>query len=166
MNILIHPNEILRKKCTPVEEISNELVLTAYEMMKLMKASGGIGLAAPQVGISERFFVMDTTEQIVNGEVVPNPDGFKGILFNPYISARGLNVMPYVEGCLSFPKAQQPTCRASFIEVQYVDEYKKIQKVKLHGISAICAAHEIDHLNGVLFIDYNQTGSKKRGKRK
>jgi len=154
MNILIYPNEILRKKCTPVEEITNELVLTAHEMMKLMKASGGIGLASIQVGILQRFLVMDTTE-------IDAANGFKGILFNPRITAKGQKYMPYIEGCLSFPKVKQPTCRKDNIRVEYIDEYKKMQNIVLQGISAICFQHELEHLDGILLIDHKQTGARK-----
>jgi peptide deformylase len=157
VNILAYPNDILRRKCTSVEEITNDLVFIARDMMDVMKEHGGIGLAAPQVGFPLKFFVMDTTE-------VDKENGFKGVLFNPVIFSKSDKFMPYVEGCLSFIGEQQPTCRSSSIEIGYVDAYKKLQKVQLKGISAICAQHELDHLYGVLFIDYNQTGKKRKAK--
>jgi peptide deformylase len=147
MTVLTYPNAILRQKAKPVEEISNELVLTAQEMMKLMLASNGVGLAAPQVGISQRFIVIDTTAFDPKG-------GMKAIMFNPEIIHRGTTMLPMVEGCLSLPGVQQPTCRISDITVQYVNEYKQVIHITLRGITAVCVQHEIEHLDGVLLIDY------------
>lgn len=155
MNIITYPNNILRQYCSPVEDVTQELVATTEEMFGLMYKLGGIGLAAPQVGIAKAFFVMDTT--------MSDPaNGFKGVLFNPKVIARGFQVQPHVEGCLSFPQIQQPTCRHSNIQVQYLGKNNELQMGNFTGISAICAQHEIDHLFGVLMIDYNQDKRSKK----
>jgi peptide deformylase len=150
MKIVTYPNPILRTRATPVEKVTEELVSTAQKMLSLMYESNGIGLSAQQVGLTDRIIVMDTTQ-------VDPVNGFKGMLFNPEILHLSGQVIPFSEGCLSFPGIEQTVCRKSIVLVKYINAQNQPTTQIMTGISAICALHEIDHLNGILMIDYKES---------
>lgn len=143
--ILIHPDPRLKKPCEPVAEITPDLRQLAADMLETMYAAPGIGLAAPQVGVTKRLIVMDC---IKNGP--PEPV----VLFNPEIlwSAEELSV--YDEGCLSIPDQYAEVERPAEVKVRWTDADGAVQVRQFGGIWATCVQHEIDHLNGKLFIDY------------
>ncbi|SFS21486.1 peptide deformylase [Yoonia litorea] len=146
-NILIHPDPRLKKKATPIAAVNDDIRRLADDMLETMYDAPGIGLAAPQIGITERLLVMDCVK---DEEATPEPM----VLINPEItwSSEALNV--YEEGCLSIPEQYAEVERPAEVEVQWTDEKGKQRRERFDGLWATCVQHEIDHLNGKLFIDY------------
>ncbi len=146
-DILIHPDPRLKKPCTPVADITPDLVALAHDMLETMYAAPGVGLAAPQVGVTRRLFVMDC---IKDPEVPARPL----ILFNPEITWASEDLSTYDEGCLSIPDEYAEVERPAQVRVRWTDEAGQTQEELFSGLWATCAQHEIDHLDGKLFIDY------------
>jgi peptide deformylase len=145
--ILIHPDPRLKKLCAPVPDLSDELRTLANDMLETMYDAPGIGLAAPQVGVLDRLIVMDCVKE--EGER-PRPL----ILFNPEIVSSSDEKSTYEEGCLSIPEQYAEVVRPSEVEVRWIDMDGNQQQEVFTGLWATCVQHEIDHLNGKLFIDY------------
>ena len=143
--ILIHPDPRLKKPCEPVTQITADLVQLAQDMLATMYDAPGIGLAAPQVAVTKRLIVMDC---IKDGP--PRPL----ILFNPIVLWRSEDVKVYEEGCLSIPEQYAEICRPAAVRVEWQDQDGSRQEEQFAGIWATCVQHEIDHLDGKLFIDY------------
>lgn len=143
--ILIHPDPRLKKVCEPVGEITPELQRLASDMLETMYDAPGIGLAAPQVGVTKRLIVMDC---IKDGP--PEPI----ILFNPEILWTSEDLSTYDEGCLSIPDQYAEVKRPAEVQVRWMDATGTMQERQFAGIWATCVQHEIDHLDGKLFIDY------------
>lgn len=163
LEILKYPDPRLRKKCKPVEAVTAELAEYAQNMLETMYDSNGIGLAAAQVNRQIRLIVLDTrkpeeepAEELryeLGGEselerAVPQPL----ILFNPVIKKK-TGKTTFNEGCLSVPTYFEVVERADYIEVEALNEKGEKIEVKTDGLLAICIQHEIDHLDGKLFID-------------
>jgi peptide deformylase len=144
--ILIHPDPRLKKICAPVDAVDPTLRKLADDMLETMYDAPGIGLAAPQVGVMQRLFVMDFSGK--DEELAPMA------MFNPEITWASDDLNTHEEGCLSIPEMYEEVTRPTAIEMQYLDLDGKPQKMHLDGIGATCAQHELDHLNGKLFIDY------------
>ncbi len=145
--ILIHPDPRLKKVCAPVPDLSDDLRALARDMLETMYAAPGIGLAAPQVGVLERMFVMGCVKE----------DGVEAqpmVLFNPEIIASSDEKNTYEEGCLSIPDQFADVTRPAEVEMRWLDENGKEHQQVFDGLWATCAQHELDHLNGKLFIDY------------
>ena len=145
--ILIHPDPRLKKLCSPVADVSDELRKLADDMLETMYDAPGIGLAAPQVGVLGRLIVLDCIKE--QGEE-PRPL----IMFNPEVTASSDETSVYEEGCLSIPQEYAEVTRPAEVEVSWLDRDGKLQKEGFSGLWATCVQHEIDHLNGKLFIDY------------
>ena len=143
--ILIHPDPRLKKVCDPVDEITPELRALAADMLETMYDAPGIGLAAPQVGVTKRLIVMDC---IKDGPPEPM------ILFNPQVVWSSEDLSTYEEGCLSIPDQYADVSRPASVTVAWMDETGAAQEETFEGLWATCVQHEIDHLNGKLFIDY------------
>lgn len=143
--ILIHPDPRLKKLCEPVGEITRELRQLADDMLETMYEAPGIGLAAPQVGVTKRLIVMDCIK-----EGTPEPV----VLFNPEVVWSSEDVSVYEEGCLSIPDQYAEVKRPAEVNVRWTDIDGQAQERQFAGIWATCVQHEIDHLNGKLFIDY------------
>lgn len=146
--IVKYPNDILRKKAevvTAEEFKSGELVMLVCQMIEAMTFGNGIGLAAPQVGISKRIIVMNTQNL---------KSGFSGVLVNPKIVHQSKNTSPLEEGCLSFPGKTVSVDRPNIVTVAYQDVYGHDMVNVFQGIAAKCIQHEIDHLDGKLLVDY------------
>lgn len=144
-HILIHPDPRLKKVCDPVTEITPELRLLAADMLETMYDAPGIGLAAPQVGVMKRVLVMDC---IKNGPPEPM------VLINPEVVWACEDVSVYEEGCLSIPDQYAEVKRPAEVTVRWTDLDGQDQERQFAGIWATCVQHEIDHLDGKLFIDY------------
>ena len=144
--IVLHPDQKLKKKCLPVSEVTKEIRLIGLRMLETMYNAAGIGLAAPQVGILKRIFVMDCAEKDKTSE--PH------ICINPEISWVSENKNIYEEGCLSIPDFYGEIERPTEIKMSCLNENGERLEYHFVGLEATCAQHEIDHLNGVLFIDY------------
>ncbi|SRR6056297_1065431 len=145
--ILIHPDPRLKRICTPVDDLSDGLRALADDMLQTMYDAPGIGLAAPQVGVLERLIVMDCVKE--EGEE-PRPL----VMFNPEILAASDETSVYEEGCLSIPEQYAEVTRPSAVDVRWIDRDGNERQETFDGLWATCVQHEIDHLNGKLFIDY------------
>ncbi|MFT4915660.1 MAG: peptide deformylase [Yoonia sp.] len=146
-NILIHPDPRLKAKCTPVVDFTTELAKLANDMFETMYAAPGIGLAAPQVGVTSRMFVMDCIKEEGG---TPEPM----VLINPVVVWESEERNIYDEGCLSIPDQYAEVERPSAVQVKWQDLDGKEQHEKFDELWATCVQHEIDHLEGTLFIDY------------
>jgi peptide deformylase len=145
--ILIHPDPRLKKLCEPVAEITADMGKLAEDMLETMYAAPGIGLAAPQIGVLRRVIVMDCVK---NESEAPRPM----VLFNPEISWASEELSIYDEGCLSIPDQYAEVQRPAEVRVRWTGLDGKPQEEQFSGLWATCVQHEIDHLNGKLFIDY------------
>ncbi|MEM9756880.1 MAG: peptide deformylase [Pseudomonadota bacterium] len=145
--ILIHPDPRLQKPAAPIDDVSDELRKLADDMLETMYAAPGIGLAAPQVGVSSRVIVLDCVKE---EGAAPRPMQ----MFNPEIVASSDDKAVYEEGCLSIPDIYADVERPTEATVRWIDSYGKAQQQTFDGLWATCVQHEIDHLDGKLFIDY------------
>lgn len=144
--ILVAPHPILKRKAQPVAEVDARVVKLMDDMVETMYDANGIGLAAPQVGVLDRVIVVDVHEK---GEPA-NPMR----LANPEIVWSSDEKSVCEEGCLSVPEQYAEVTRPQRIRVRYMDEKNQQQEIEADGMLATCIQHEIDHLNGVLFVDY------------
>ncbi len=145
--ILIHPDPRLRKVCTPVTTFNAGLRALADEMLETMYDAPGVGLAAPQIGVMQRLLVMDCIKE---HEAAPEPIA----MVNPGITWTSDETAIYEEGCLSIPEQYAEVARPVRARVRWQDLDGKPQEREFDGLWATCVQHEIDHLNGKLFIDY------------
>lgn len=145
LDILLAPDPKLTTPCEPVKVIDNDLSKLLDDMLDTMYAAPGIGLAAPQIGILKRFFVVD----------VADGDNKEPRFFvNPEIIERSENQNVYEEGCLSLPKQFGDVERSDRIKIRYQNRHGKMQDLEAEGMLARCIQHELDHLDGVLFVDH------------
>jgi len=144
--ILIEPNEILRQKSLTVEKVDKEIQTLMNDMLDTMYAAPGIGLAAIQVGIPKRVIVLDIEQK----EGKKNPI----FLINPEVMERSKNNSTYEEGCLSVPGQFAEIDRPEKCHIKYLDYNGEKKEIKAEGMLATCIQHEMDHLEGILFIDY------------
>ena len=144
--ILTLPDPVLRKQAKPIERVDVELRRLMDDMLLTMYDAPGIGLAAPQIGISRRLIVMDPAKE----EAPKTPLN----MVNPEILDRSEEMRIHEEGCLSIPDFTAEVERPDKTRVSYIDREGKRQEMDLEGIWSTLVQHEIDHLNGVLFIDY------------
>lgn len=155
LQVFIYGEKILREKAKPVGIVTDELRRLADDMLDTMRKSRGVGLAAQQVGRLERLCVIDIPEGCDEGEdaVFNAPIRMPLKLFNPEIIAREGSVRDK-EGCLSFPKVGGSITRAAQVTCQYIDENGAPQAITARGYLARALQHEIDHLDGILYIDH------------
>ena len=146
-NILIHPDPRLKKVAAPVAGVNDDLRRLADDMLETMYHAPGIGLAAPQVGLMDRLIVMDCAKE---DDATPEPM----VLINPEVvwTSEARNV--YEEGCLSIPEQYAEVERPTEVEVTWTDLDGQSRRERFDGLWATCVQHEIDHLDGKLFIDY------------
>ena len=144
--IIIEPDPILRKKSEILEKVDDELRGLLDDMLETMYSAPGIGLAAVQVGILKRAIVIDVSKD----KEKKNPF----FLINPEIISKSKNTSTYEEGCLSLPGYFAEIERPAECQIKYIDYFGKKKEIKATGLLSTCIQHEIDHLNGVLFIDY------------
>ena len=144
--VLQFPDPRLKRKSVPVGEISDEIRALARDMIEVMYDEPGIGLAAPQVGEAVRLVVMDTSWNEEGGEKDPR------VMVNPEIVLRE-GTLTWTEGCLSVPDFQAEVERAARVVVRYTDLDGRAHEEDVSELRAVCFQHEIDHLDGVLFID-------------
>ena len=155
--ILTEPNQILREKSLSVEIVDNDIQKLMDDMLETMYAAPGIGLAAIQVGVPKRIIVVDIgwrnkSESTDDEKQVAkkNPIYF----VNPEIITKSTNNSTYEEGCLSVPGQFAEIDRPNKCHVKYLDYHGQPKEIKAEGMLATCIQHEIDHLEGILFIDY------------
>jgi peptide deformylase len=144
--IVIAPHPVLKTKAKPVAAVDDSVRALIDDMLETMYAAPGIGLAANQVGVLQRVLVLDVARE----DEKPAPMGF----VNPEVIWQSDEVHTYNEGCLSLPEHYADVTRPAEAKVRYLDREGKRQEVHATGLLATCLQHEIDHLNGVLFVDH------------
>jgi peptide deformylase len=144
--ILTEPNQILRQISKPVEKVGQEEQKLIDDMLETMYSANGIGLAAIQIGIPKRIIVMDISKD--NNKKEPR------YFVNPIIINKDISKATYEEGCLSVPNQFAEIDRPKKCEVEYLDYNGEKKNLKAEGLLATCIQHEMDHLEGILFIDY------------
>lgn len=145
--ILIHPDPRLKKVCDPVTELTDDIRRLADDMLETMYDAPGVGLAAPQVGVMSRMLTMDCVKE---EGAAPQPM----VLINPEITWVSEETNVYEEGCLSIPEQYADVTRPAEVDVTWLGLDGKTHAERFDGLWATCVQHEIDHLNGKLFIDY------------
>lgn len=155
LEVLHFPDTRLRQKASPVEIIDTEIKILAADMLETMYAEGGIGLAATQVNVRKRVVVIDLSEQHDNPMCLINPEIIKSV---------GTEQMQ--EGCLSVPGYFDLVERAEKVTLHYLSLDGESIEVDTDGLLAVCVQHEIDHLNGKLFIDYLSPLKRQRLRKK
>ncbi len=149
--IIEAPDPLLRQVSTPVEAVTPEIQTLIDDMFETMYAAPGIGLAAIQVGVPKRILVIDLQDPAEEGgEPVRNPMVF----INPEILRTSETERPYNEGCLSVPDQYAEVDRPDSVRARWLDRDGKVHEEEIEGMLATCLQHEMDHLEGVLFIDY------------
>ncbi len=144
--ILIEPDPILRQKSKPLENVNDETRKLMDEMLETMYQAPGIGLAAVQIGILKKIVVIDVSKEKEKKSPL--------FLVNPEILNRSKETSIYEEGCLSLPGQFAEIERPSECLLKYIDYHGKEKQFKADGLLATCIQHEVDHLNGILFVDY------------
>jgi len=145
------PDPRLRQISSPVEQVDDEVRALVADMFETMYAAPGIGLAAIQVGVPKRILVIDLQEpEEEGGEPVRDPRVF----INPQILEASDQEVPYTEGCLSVPDQYAEVDRPDRIRARWLDEQGIQHEEAIEGLLATCLQHEMDHLNGILFIDH------------
>jgi peptide deformylase len=146
LSIITAPDPRLKIKARPVHAVDTKIRRLMDDMLETMYSAIGIGLAAPQVGQSSRVIVLDI------GRDGDNPQPLK--LANPEILWRSPELTTFNEGCLSLPEHYAEVTRPAAIRLRYLDEQNEIREIEASGVLATCLQHEIDHLDGVLFVDH------------
>ncbi len=144
-------DEVLRTPAKRIGKVDESVRELARQMLLSMYAAKGIGLAAPQVGVHQQLLVIDLD--------LENPATPPMVLINPEITAEGGSICTYEEGCLSIPGVYFDVVRPSVVEVSYRCEMGRSRRLKADGLLARCIQHEMDHLNGVLFVDRVSDGT-------
>ena len=148
------PDPVLRRKARPVTRFDSNLQTLVDDMIETMRVAPGVGLAAPQVNISQRLIVVEYAEHEDNEDMEEKPVKKKlYVMLNPEIIKTSEETVPGVEGCLSVPGVVGEVERFSMIQVKGLNRHGKPMKVKVEGWLARIFQHEIDHLNGVVFPD-------------
>lgn len=156
--IVTVPEPVLRRKAKPITKFDKNLQTLIDDMIETMRDAPGVGLAAPQVNISEQLIVVEYSEdddddEDKGAEEKPEKPKKLYVMINPEITKTSEEKVLGVEGCLSIPGIQGEVERFEAIQVKGLNRYGKPQKLKVHGWMARIFQHEIDHLNGVLFTD-------------
>jgi len=153
--ILHFPDERLRRQAQPVPDVNDEIRRLMDDMLETMYDAPGVGLAAPQVDVVKRVIVVDVSEERDAPLAMVNPE---------VIAREGVEVME--EGCLSVPGIYENVERAASVRIRYLDRSGQADEVDAEGLLAVCLQHEIDHLDGKLFVDYLTEIKRQRIKKK
>jgi peptide deformylase len=146
LDIIIAPDPRLKLKCKPVAKVDAKVARLMDDMLETMYGAPGIGLAAPQVGVTQRIIVLDVARE----DEKPAP--LK--MANPELLWVSDEDVTYNEGCLSLPEHYADVARPKAIRVRYLDHQNEIRELQAEGLLATCIQHEMDHLDGVLFVDH------------
>ncbi len=144
--IIIAPDPRLKQKCEPVARVDSQIVALMDDLLDTMYVAPGLGLAAPQVNVHRRVLVVDTSPK--DGPREPL------CLANPEIIAASRELEKHEEGCLSLPKHYAEVVRPASVTVRYLDRDNQTREIEADGMLAVCLQHEIDHLEGILFVDH------------
>lgn len=146
LKLVYAPDPILKKKCQPLAQVDDHHRALIKEMYEVMYDANGVGLAAPQVGLDMRIFIVDAAAR----EEKKTPL----TMINPKIISIEENLVPYEEGCLSFPEHFAEIERPDKLSIEYIDENNQKQILNTEGFTSRIIQHELDHLNGILFVDH------------
>ena len=144
--VIVAPDPRLKVKCEPVGRVDGGVRTLMDDMMESMHAANGIGLAAPQVGVGRRVIVVDVTRS--------DPESTPLAMADPEIVSASDELMVNEEGCLSLPEHYAEVTRPAEVRVRYLDRDNEIREIDAEGVLATCIQHEMDHLDGVLFVDH------------
>ncbi|MSO93283.1 MAG: peptide deformylase [Rhodospirillales bacterium] len=144
--IIVAPDPRLKKTAAAVARVDDDVRRLMEDMVESMHAANGLGLAAPQVGVLKRVIVVDTAR----GEDTPRPIR----MANPDVVWASDKIVTAEEGCLSLPEHYADVARPARVRVRYLDHENEIREMEAEGLLATCIQHEIDHLEGVLFVDH------------
>jgi peptide deformylase len=144
--IIVAPDPRLARKAKPVAKVDESVRRLMDDMLETMYDAPGIGLAAPQVGALKRVIVVDCAKDD------DKPEPYR--IANPEILWRSEEVVTYNEGCLSLPEHYADVARPAEIKLRYLDEQNEIRELHAKGLLATCIQHEVDHLEGTLFVDH------------
>lgn len=144
--IITIPDPVLREVCAPIVTVDDDVRKLADDMLETMYDAPGIGLAASQIGLLQRIFVLDVAKEDAPKEPM--------VFINPKIVWSSEDLSVYQEGCLSIPDYYEEVERPAEVTVQFLNREGAEQEIKADGLLATCIQHELDHLNGKLFIDY------------
>jgi peptide deformylase len=144
--IITAPDPRLKLKAKPVAAVDDAVRRLMDDMVETMYAAPGIGLAAPQVGVASRVLVVDSSREDEPSQPMK--------IANPEILWRSEELATYNEGCLSLPEHYADVTRAAKIKLRYLDYQNEIREIEVEGLLATCIQHEMDHLEGVLFVDH------------
>lgn len=152
LKLYTYPDPVLKKKAEKVQKVDDEIRHLLDDMLETMYADAGVGLAAPQIGVSKRIVVIDVDQEgdEESGEVIKGNPLF---LVNPSIIWHSDEKVCGEEGCLSVPKQRAEVERYAQVKVHYTDYNGKEQEILGDGLLAVCLQHELDHLDGILYID-------------
>ncbi len=145
LDVIVAPDPRLKRKCKPVVGVDARIRRLMDDMLETMYAAPGVGLAAPQVDVPERVIVVD----VARADEPPRPYA----IANPEILWASDEEVSYDEGCLSFPDQYADVTRPAAIRVRYLDRDNEPRELDAHGLLATCVQHEMDHLEGILFVD-------------
>ncbi|WP_417670997.1 peptide deformylase [Roseibium sp.] len=145
-DIIIIPDPVLREVCEPIATVDNEIRALADDMLETMYAAPGIGLAASQIGVLKRIFVLDVAKEDAPKDPM--------VFINPEVVWESEDKSVYQEGCLSIPEYYEDVERPALVRVKFLDRDGEEQEIEAGGLLSTCIQHELDHLNGKLFIDY------------
>lgn len=146
LSIIIAPDPRLKIVCDPVDEVSDEISRLMDDMLETMYLAPGVGLAAPQVGVAKRIIVVDPAPRGAEPQPIR--------MANPELIRISEETNKHEEGCLSFPDHYSDVIRPSKINVRYVDETNQKRELAADDLLATCIQHEMDHLDGILFVDH------------
>lgn len=160
ITLYTEPDPILRQPTTKVDKITNDLLETFDDMAEIMEHFDGIGLAGPQIGLLKKIIIIDA-ETIAREDKCPLPSKRYLKIINPEIISVSKELCTKEEGCLSVPTIYYEIERPKQISISYTDEMGNSVKLEADGLLARCIEHELDHLDGKLFIDYLSPLKKK-----
>lgn len=144
--IVVAPDPRLKMKAKTVDAVDDEVRRLMDDMVETMYQANGIGLAAPQVGVAKRVIVVDVSKE----DEAPNPVR----MANPEVIWASDDTVTYEEGCLSLPEHYSEVERPTAVRVRFLDHQNEIREIEADGLLATCVQHEIDHLDGTLFVDH------------
>lgn len=150
--VIKFPDSILTQKSLPINQIDEEIKDLARDMIETMRAESGIGISAVQVGVLKRIMIVSVNKNPFTEDLSPE------IMINPKILTKN-GLQSHSEGCLSFPGIFIPVNRYDYLEVEYQDIWGITVKAILYGIESVCFQHELDHLNGIVFINKDNSNS-------